>query len=106
MYGVAVESWEERAAESRRVKAGRLAHVLRERGDTVVAVAHFGRTERKVVEQAAGTRKASDATWRIVVEMLAHSARERALCTTCGLGDPEGEPGPRKPAGHEGRCSR
>jgi hypothetical protein len=98
--------FETRIAVSRGIKASKIVASLTEAGCDAQTAARLDEPGRRLAEQHAGTRKASDDTWRIVVEMLAHSERERALCAFCGLGDPEGEPGPRKPTGHAGACSR
>lgn len=104
--GIIILVDEHRIDEQRSAKAARIAAVLRARGRTPADAARMDRAARREIERAAQTRPASDDTWRVVVEMLAGSARERALCVTCGLGDPDGEPGPRKAAGHEGPCAR
>lgn len=90
----------------RTAKANRLADVLRKIGATADDVAHFTEDDRRDAEAAAAVRKGSNATWRLTTEMLAGSANPNALCPFCGHGDPEGVPGPRKPWGHEGTCSR
>lgn len=100
-----MKAWEVRAAESRRVKAGRLARSLRNREIGAALAAHYTVDARREAARIAGTRPPSDDTWRVVVEMLAASGRARSCCVTCGLGDPEGEPGAPKAAGHLGRCS-
>jgi hypothetical protein len=69
-------------------------------------VAHFNDDDRRMAEKSAGTRKGSDDTWRMVIEMLAASHRGRALCPFCGHGDPEGVAAPPQPFGHPGPCSR
>lgn len=94
-------------AEARAAKADALARHLRLHGIDAAAAARLTDDERRKQEALAGVkRKASDTTWRSVVEMLAGSTMIGALCRTCGIGDPEGEPGPRKPHGHPGRCSQ
>ena len=98
---------EDRIAHDRALKATDLFLHLERLQCTAAQAAHLTLPERRAVERQAGTRKASDdKTWPIVVEMLARSERFRALCVTCGLGDPQGVPGPRKVSGHEGECSR
>lgn len=94
-------------AEARRRKAAQIAGVLVDMGATADDVAHFTDADKRMAEQAAHVRnRGSDATWRIVTEMIAESARGRALCPFCGHGDPEGVPGPPQPFGHAGPCSQ
>lgn len=100
----ATEPWY--VPEQRARKADRLAAVLRTNGATADQVARFTDDQRRTAEAAAAVRRGSSATWRLVTEMLAGSTNPLALCPTCGLGDPEGEPGPRKTYGHTGRCAR
>lgn len=68
--------------------------------------ARFTDAQWKALTDSLGLRRPSPISKRMVVERLAGSVRERALCPTCALGDPEGEAGPRKPSGHPGRCTR
>lgn len=89
----------------RQVKADRLASLLRASGRTLDDVAHLTESDRRQIEAEVGIRRGSPATWRIATEKLAGSVRPAALCLTCGIGDPEGVPGPRKPYGHGGLCS-
>lgn len=97
------EPWYVEAQRAR--KADRLATLLRASGRTADDVAHLTETERRAIEAEVGIRRGSAATWRIATEKLAGSVRPEALCLTCGIGDPDGVPGPRKPFGHDGRCS-
>lgn len=93
--------------EARIRKAAQIAGVLIGWGATADIVARFTDGDRRATERVAGVRnRGSDDTWRIVVEMVAGSARERALCPFCGHGDPEGVPGPRQSLGHDGPCSQ
>lgn len=92
-------------AEKRARKADRIARHLDAVGVDAPTAAHFADHERREAESAAGVPAASDETWRSVVEMLAGSVMPGALCRTCGIGDPEGAPGPRKPHQHPGPCS-
>lgn len=94
------------AAEARALKAYAIATMLLRAGATADTVAHLTEPQRRTAERAAGTRRGSDATWRIVAEMVARSERERARCPFCGLGDPEGVVGPRQAVGHAGPCSK
>lgn len=100
--------WEnaQRIAQARSVKAAKIVAALQAAGSDANAAAHLPPEGRRLAEKAADVRKASDETWTVVVEMLAASSRARALCVTCGLGNPAGEPGPRLPAGHPGECHR
>jgi hypothetical protein len=91
---------------SRQRKAFALYVRLTGLGVTADAAAHYGDEEWRGAAQAAEVRVPSSITRRIIVEMLAASERERALCSWCGLGDPDGEPGPRKPMGHGGACAK
>lgn len=96
-------------AQKRARKADQIARTLHARGVTAAEAVHFDDDERREVEALAGfdaKHKASDTTWRSIVEMLAGSAMEGALCPTCGIGDPEGVAGPRKPYLHPGECSK
>lgn len=93
-------------ADERRFKAAAIFTALRESGVSADAAAHYDTAQRVAAAVAAGQRRPSPRTWTVVVEMLATSERERALCPFCGIGDPAGEPGPPKPAGHTGRCAR
>lgn len=97
---------EERETVARRNKAFSLYLRLSGMDITADKAAHFTEEEWSGAAEAAGVRLPHDLTRRIVVEMLASSERERALCPFCGIGDPAGEPGPRKPPGHTGACSR
>lgn len=92
--------------QQRASKADMIASYLRALGATADDVAHFTTEERREVEKHAGTRRGSDLTWRLVVEMLAGSARPEALCPFCVQGDPEGPVGPPKPYGHLDGCTR
>jgi hypothetical protein len=92
--------------EQRARKADKIASTLRAIGATADEVAHFTEQDRRMAEAAATVRRGSATTWRIVTEMLAGSARPEALCPTCGMGDPEGEIGPRKAYRHPGACTR
>lgn len=92
--------------EQRARKAAALATVLRSIGATAEQVIHFTEDDKRETETVAAVNKGSDKTWRLVVEMLAGSSAPDALCPTCGIGDPDGVPGPRKPFMHEGRCAR
>ena len=94
-------------AEKRARKADQIARHLAARGVTAAAAVRLTEDERRTFERSAGVKaKGSDLTWRSVIERLAGSHAPGALCLTCGIGDPDGEPGPRKPHGHEGRCSQ
>ena len=94
-------------AEKRARKADQIARHLTARGIDARVAAHFTDDQRREAERGSGVKgKGSNQTWRAVVERLAGSASPAALCLTCGVGDPEGEIGPRKPHGHPGRCSR
>lgn len=98
---------EDRIAHDRALKATDIFLACERLRVNAAQAAHFTPQERHDIEVLAQVRRpASDATWRIVVEMLAKSARARALCVTCGLGDPQGEIGPRLTTGHEGPCRR
>lgn len=98
---------EDRIAHDRALKATDIFLTCERLRVDAAAAAHLTPEERRSIEVLAQVRRpASVRTWTIVVEMLAKSARARALCVTCGLGDPEGEVGPRKPTGHTGGCSR
>lgn len=96
----------EREADARRRKAFALFTRLSSIGMTADTVAHYDDKQWHAAALAAETRDPGPITRRIVVEMLAESERERALCPFCGMGDPEGEPGARKPPGHDGPCSQ
>jgi hypothetical protein len=100
----AAEPWWVESNRAR--KAAQIAAALQAMGVTAEAAADYDHRHRRAAEAAAGTRKGSNATWRVVIEMLAGSARGRALCPFCGLGDPEGEPGPPMTVGHQGPCRR
>lgn len=93
-------------ATARALKAAKIADALRAVGCDAATAARLDDRGRRAAEAAAGTRRASDDTWRVTVEMLADSARSRALCPYCGMGDPEAPVGPRKHEGHNGPCSR
>jgi hypothetical protein len=106
-----------RIAAARQRKAERLAGAVRATAALALpaaadqrllpaAVTHFTAAQRRDYERIAGVNASSDITWRIVAEMLAGSGRDRALCSTCGLGMPGGQVGPRKPWGHDGPCTR
>lgn len=98
---------EDRIAHDRALKATDIFLACERLQVGAAQAARFAESERRDIEKVAGVRRpGSDRTWTIVVEMLAKSARARALCVTCGLGDPEGEVGPRLPTGHEGGCRR
>lgn len=102
---------QQRIDRARHLKATTLAYALRDGGFTAETAARLDTDGRHKAEDIAGTRPksgkyASDETWRIVIETLARSERERALCAFCGIGNPDGEPGPRKAPGHEGECSK
>lgn len=101
-----VPAYVERMHESRRMKAATLVGALRAGGFTAAEAVHFDRQQRAMIAQVARTRVPSNDTWRLVVSMLAGSASREALCPFCGLGDPEGVPGPAGRAGHPGVCSR
>lgn len=92
--------------EQRAAKADKIAARLREFGATAADVVRFRDDERREAEAAAAVRKGSDATWTLVVDMLAGSTRTDARCPTCLIGDPLGEPGPAKAYGHDGGCVR
>lgn len=92
--------------EQRAAKADKIATALRGFGATAGDVVYFGEDERREAEAAAAVRKGSDATWTLVVDMLAGSRRPDARCPTCGLGDPEGEIGPPKAYQHDGKCTQ
>lgn len=104
MTKTAPEPWF--VAQQRADKAARLATSLRSIGATAADVVAFTEDDRRAAEAAAAVRRGSATTWRLATDMLAGSTRSDALCPTCGLGDPLGEPGPRKPFGHTGECSR
>lgn len=107
MTTMVTEDLAQRIATARSLKAAKIARVLRAAGCDAATVVRLDDKARRLAETTAGLqRKASDDTWRVVVEMLAESARARALCTTCGIGDPQGIPGPRKTDGHSGPCSK
>ena len=94
-------------AEKRAAKADQIARHLEAAGIDAAAATRLSDDERREHEVAAGVHhKGSDTTWRSVIEMLAGSTMPGALCRTCGLGDPEGVSGPRKPHGHAGPCSQ
>lgn len=106
-------SWDDvqRIAQARAIKAAKIVAVIEAGGENADLAAHLTTEQRHEVEKHAGTRTksghwASDETWRVVVEMLAASSRARALCPTCGLGNPAGPVGPRLPHGHQGECTR
>lgn len=90
----------------RALKAAQLAVSLRTRDIALVTVARFTPADRRAAEKFAGVRKSSEATWRQAIDMLAGSAHTHARCPFCGHGDPEGIPGPPKPFGHAGPCSK
>lgn len=90
----------------RAAKASRIAESLRALRATADDVAHFTDEDRRMAEASVSVRRGSQATWRLVTEMLAGSSNPDALCPTCGRGDPEGVVGPRQRFGHEGLCSR
>lgn len=90
----------------RAAKADRIASTLRRFGATAEDVVRFGDDERREIEAAAAVKRGSTATWTLVADMMAGSTRADARCQTCGLGDPEGEEGPPKRSGHDGRCVR
>lgn len=96
----------EREIVARQRKAFALYTRLTGLGVTADRAAHYDDAEWTGVAKAAEVRVPGPLTRRIVVEMLAASERERALCPFCGLGDPAGEAGPRKAAGHDGACAR
>lgn len=97
----------ERETTSRRAKAFAIYLRLTSLGITADKAAHYTDEQWKHAGTAAERRAPGPVTQRIVVEMLAASERERALCVYCGMGDPDGEPGvKRKPSGHLGRCSQ
>lgn len=104
MTKTAAEPWY--VPQQRADKAARLAASLRAIGATAADVVAFTDADRRDAEAAAAVRRGSEATWRLATDMLAGSTRTDALCPTCGLGDPLGEPGPRKPFGHAGECAR
>lgn len=87
-------------------KAAQLVGVLMAMGATAEDVAAFTDEDRRMTEVQAGTRKGSAKTWAMVAEMLAGSARKRAWCPFCGLGNPDGDVGPPLPVGHDGPCRR
>lgn len=87
-------------------KAAQIVGVLLDIGATPADVAAFTDDDKRMTEAAAGTKRGSDKTWRVVIEMLAGSARQRSLCPFCGHGDPLGVPGPAKPVGHDGPCAQ
>lgn len=87
-------------------KAAQLVDVLLSMGATAQDVAEFTDPDRRMTEAVAGTRKGSDKTWRVVIEMLAGSARRRSLCPFCGHGNPLGGVGPPLMVGHDGECNR
>lgn len=93
-------------AEKRARKADRIARHLESIGVDPAAAARLGDEERREAEKAAAVPVASEETWRSVVEMLAGSLMPGALCRTCGIGDPDGVDGPRKPHQHAGPCAR
>lgn len=97
---------EEREITARRNKAFALYLRLSGTGVTADAAAHFTDADWNGAAAAANVRAPSLLTRRIVVEMLAASERERSRCPFCGLGDPDGVPGPRQAVGHDGPCSR
>lgn len=98
----------EREVAARQRKAFAIYARLSAIGVTADQAAHFDDAAWKGAAEAAQQRPPgkNGQTKRIVVEMLAASERERALCPWCSLGDPEGVTGPRQPAGHDGPCSR
>jgi hypothetical protein len=87
-------------------KAAQLVDVLLQIGATADDVAAFTDADRRTTEAQARTRPGSPKTWAMVAEMLAGSARKRAWCPFCGLGNPDGEYGPPLPVGHKGPCRR
>ena len=91
-------------AESRTMKAERIAQTLIDHGVDASQAAHLSIPERRGYEALAGVRLGSALTWREAVDMLARSAR--TPCPFCGHGDPDGVVGPPQPFGHEGPCSR
>lgn len=97
---------QQRIDRARHLKATTLAYALRDSNCDAATAARLDEPARRLAEQAAGVRKASDSTWRIVVETLARSERERALCAFCGIGNPDGVAGPRLAPGHEGECRK
>lgn len=92
--------------EQRAHKAARLASALHAIGAKADDAAHFTDADWREAEALAEVRRASVRTRRLATEMLAGSSNPQALCPFCGLGDPEGVPGPRKPFGHPPPCSR
>jgi hypothetical protein len=97
---------EERIAEGRARKALAIVNTCLLRGLDADAAAHLTDAQRREVEQQAGVRKGSEATWRQAIGMLAGSSQPEALCPFCGHGDPEGVPGPPKPFRHDGPCAQ
>jgi hypothetical protein len=96
-----------REAEGRERKVDALVVGVSMAGLPASRIARFTDADWDDLTKSLGLkRRPSGLTRRIVVERLAGGSHERALCPTCGLGDPEGEPGPRKPFGHEGGCAR
>ena len=91
-------------ADMRLRKAERIAGAVVGRGLTPTDAARLGADARRQIEKQAGIRVGSSETWRIVVDILAGSAR--IACPTCGHGDPSGSPGPVKTFGHDGACAR
>lgn len=98
------EPWFVTAARAR--KADLIVRGLLLDSVTADQAARFTDDQQRAAAAAVGKPRPSVLTWRTVVEMLAGSRAERALCPTCGLGDPQGDPGPRKPYQHPGRCAR
>lgn len=92
----------------RQDKADKIAAALRAAGIGPAQAVRLTIPDRHRIEQDAQLRPSREGSgaWRIAVEMLAGSPRERALCPTCKLGDPDGEPGQPKPHGHNGPCVR
>jgi hypothetical protein len=100
----AAEPWF--VASARAAKADLIVRGLMREGVTADQAARFTDDQQYAAAEAVGKPLPSRQTWRLVVEMLAGSRAERALCPTCGCGDPQGDPGPRKPYQHPGRCAR
>lgn len=95
------------APERRTLKAAQLAASLHRRGFTAADVARFTTPQRRDAEKGALlARKASEDTWRQVLDMLAGSSHSRALCPFCGHGNPDGIDGPPQPFLHDGPCSK
>jgi hypothetical protein len=88
-------------------KVSLLVSGLLQSGFTANEIAHFTDAQWHMAASGLGIKRdPSGLTRRLVVERLAQGAQQRALCPTCGEGDPEGVPGPRKPFGHSGNCAR